>query len=271
MKAIKTIIFFIIFSVFVFTQDLGAKTDVARADSAYAAGQYEEAVTLYSEAAQDSGVSSELLFNLGNAACRAGDYGKAVLAYSRAKRLDPSDKVIAENLAYVSNKVEDANRAELKGKKATVVADDVSFFRRLYLLVAAGHASNVWAIWGAVCFILAIGCAAVYIFIPGVTLRKIGFFGGFVFLGVSLLLVCFSFLAASYVNSDSQAVMTDYKSALLSRPDEGAKASSAPLTRGTLLEVLETESDSDGNPAWIHVRLNSDYSGWLRASQAEII
>ncbi len=244
---------------------------VAEADSAYAAGRYEDAMVLYSEVAEREGVSPELLFNLGNAASRAGDYGKAVIAYARARRLDPSDRTIAENLAYVRNKVEDANRAELKGKRASVSPEDVSFFRSVYNVIATNRSSNVWAGWAAACFIVGLACAAIYIFLPGVTLRKIGFFGGIGFVGISIVLLCFSYMAASHVESEAEAVLTDYKTPLLSRPDEGAKKSTAPLTRGTMLEVIETDTDNDGNPEWVHVRLNSDYSGWLKASQVEII
>lgn len=270
MKSLNILLLSLILS-FLTCFPVSAVPGLAQADSAYVDGRYEDALTLYSEVAEKEGVSPELLYNMGNAAYNAGDYGKAVLAYERASRLDPGNKEIKNNLQFLRNKVEDANRAELKGKRAVVSPDDASFFRSVYALIAERSSSNMWASWAAVCFILALGCVALYVFTSGVLLRKIGFFGSVSLIALSVVFVLFSFMAASRVEAADSAVVTAYKVPLLSRPDEGAKVSSAPLTRGSKVEILETEMSDDGSPLWLKVRLNHDYVGWIKASEAEVI
>lgn len=250
---------------------LASFASVAEADSAYNQGKYEEAVKLYSKVADTEGVSAALYYNLGNAAYRAGDFGKSMLAYQRAYRLEPGNKEIRNNLLFLSNKVDDANRAELKGKRLSVAPDDHSFFKSIHVAVAENVASDAWALWGIICFVLATGCVGFYIFSQNVLLRKVGFFGGFSLLILSALFVAFSFMASAHMKSKDTAVIMEYKVSLFSQPDDDSKTSATPLTRGTVVSILESDSDGDGTPLWYKVRLNHDFVGWIPASAIEII
>lgn len=245
--------------------------EIAEADSAYMKGEYKEAVRLYSEVADSIGTSAPLLFNLGNAAYQDGDYGLAVVSYRRALRLDPGNKEIINNLGVVENKVEDGNRAELKGKRFSVVPDDLSFFESVKKSVGSDVSSNFWAGWAAVCFVLGVICIASYIFFKGVVIRKAGFFGGIGCIALSLLFVIFSFIAASEFKSRDKAVIIEYKVELKTQPDDGAKTVATPLTRGTEVTVLEKEDLSDGTPGWYRIKLNHDFIGWLPAEYVDII
>ena len=247
--------------------------NVSEADSAYNRGDYKEAVQIYQEVAEDYGVSAPLLFNLGNAFMQDGDYGNAMLCYQRAKKLDPSNKRINGNIRYLVGKIEDANKAEQKGKRKKVTEDTPNFFQSVHSSIAQDTSSNVWAGWAAASFLLFSGCVCLYLFNSNVLMRKTGFFGGFILLGISIIcLVCAYTGAAELQNKDYGIVLT-YKAELQTEPSKNTKAgqNEGILTRGTKVRIISEETDADGIVNWYKVRLNSDYIGWLKAEEVAII
>lgn len=249
-----------------------ASNPVAEADSAYNAGNYEEAVKLYKDVIAEEGTSAPLLFNLGNACCQAGDFGGAIVSWERARRLDPTNERINSNLNYLRNRIDDANKAEQKGKRFKTTADAPSFFESVHTVIACDRTSDFWAVFAAVFFILFICCAALYIFTRRVAFRKIGFFGGIVCFFASVLFLIFSFMAAGAQDSSDEGVITAFKVTLLTEPGkENEPGHGSVLTKGTLVDILSEEVDAEGNVRWYKVRLNSDYIGWVSVSDIEII
>ena len=245
--------------------------NLKEAADAYEKGDYPKAVEIYEEIVKDRGTSAPLLTDLGNAYFKTGDFGQALLCYYRALRLDPSDSQAKGNIAYITSKVEDNNKAEAKGKKVSVVPEDLAFFSSLRRYVVYSHLSDSWALWGGILFVITCGCAAIYIFSSNVLARKVGFFGGFIALGFSVLTLVFALLSASDRSKSSQGVITAYKVHLLAEPDREAKVGANALTRGTLLDVLEVEKSPDSETKWYKVRLNSDYAGWVESNDFEVI
>lgn len=268
---IKYLSFILLFMSSVGASAAAAQADLDSAANAYSRGEYSSAAMIYEKVAKEDGVSSHLLANMGNAYVKAGDYGRGRLCYERSLLLNPSDSEVRNNLDYIISKIEDNNKGEAHGKKVSVSPDSPSFFSSVKKAVAVDHTSDAWAIWAAVSFIIFCGCVALYLFMSDVMIRKIGFFGGIAMLAVSVITLAFSFMAASVRNNRNSGVLVGYKVTLLTEPFATAKASAAPLTRGTLLDVLDTESDADGNVEWFKVRLNSDYVGWVPAADFEVI
>ena len=92
-------------------------------------------------------------------------------------------------------------------------------------------------------------------------------------LGISVITLVFSFRAASY-RSD-EGVVTGGKVHLYSDASAGSKENPVALTRGTRMTVLDTfpavagedaNRDENEGARWYKVRLNSDFVGWLPAS-----
>lgn len=248
------------------------KSLVIKADSAYASKDYGEAVRLYSSIAEQEGTSVALLYNLGNSYFQEGDYGNAMVCYQRARRLDPSNKEVNANIKYLSSRVEDANKAEQKGRRLKVGADEPSFFQTVHKSVASDTSTDTWAVWGAVSFILFTACLALYIFTRNVALRKTGFFGGIVLLSASILFVVFSFMSARAFHSESEGVLTGFKTVLQTEPGKESGSGKNPvLTKGTIVRILSEEVDAEGNVTFYKVRLNSDYIGWVAASELTVI
>ena len=252
---------------------LKAQVSVASADSAYLAGNYQEAIEIYQQIAQEQGVSAPLLFNLGNAYFKADDFGHAMVCYQRAKRLDPSNSKIRSNLNYLTEKVQDANKAEQKGKKKKVAEDTPNFLQSVHSAISQEHSSDNWAGWAAAFFLIFAGCVALYLFCSGVLLRKVGFFGGFVFLGLSMIFIVFAYSAAAVSEEHDYGVVIAFKTELQTEPNAATNNNSSEgiLTQGTKLRIISEETDADGKVSWYKVRLNSDYIGWIQAEYLDII
>lgn len=268
----KVKIYSILLILFFSTTCLGASNHVGRADSAYNAGNFKEAIQLYNSIVDENGTSAPLLFNLGNAYFQEGDYGNAMLCWQRARRLDPSNAEVNSNINYLQNRVEDANKAEMKGKRLKVTPDEPSFFQSVHSAIASDVSSNRWAVIAAVMFVLFVITAALYIFSRNVIARKIGFFGGLCFILCSLVFLVFSFMGAKEINSKDEGVVVAFKVTLLTEPGKDADANKGGvLTKGTRVHVLSEEVDAEGKVTWYKVRLNSDYIGWVAASDMELI
>lgn len=264
---------FIIIFLQIFFTPLFALSLAEKADSAYLAGNFSEAIGIYQEIAEHEGTSAPLLYNLGNAYLQDGDYGYAMLCYQRAKKLDPSNKQIAANLNYLSEKVEDANKAEQRGKRRKVSIDTPNFFQTVHASIAEEHSSNMWAGWAAAFFLIFSGCVALYLFTSNVLLRKSGFFGGFIFLGLSMIFIVCAYSAANASEKNDFGIIVAYKTQLETEPNSrnDEKNSEGVLTRGTKVRIVSEESDAEGNVSWYKVRLNSDYIGWIPSEDMEVI
>lgn len=244
---------------------------IKEADGSYANGDFEKAADAYLKAAETDGTSASLYFNLANCYAQSGNLGNAILYYSRAARLDPSDKTIKNNLDYFTSKVEDSNRAELRGKKISVAPDPETFFTTAHRVIAVDVSSNLWAVLGAACFVVFLGLVALYLFCSNIMLRKTGFFGGIIMLLCSIVFVVFAFMSADAFDARDKAVLMAYKSVLLIEPSSDAKPAANQLCQGTVFDIVAEESDVQGNASWYKVRLNSNIEGWIKADAIEII
>lgn len=244
---------------------------ISRGDSAYNEKNYNEAISLYEEAAETSGVSAPLLFNLGNAYFEAGDMGYAMLCYQRAKRLDPTNKYINSNLNYLTEKINDANKALQKGKRRKVTEDEANFFQNMHKKISEDSSSDMWAGWAAAFFLIFAGAVALYLYGGSVIVKKTGFFGGLVFLSLSLVFLVIAYIGASSYDNHEYGIITAYKVNLLTEPNEVTDTEEDLLSRGTKIRIVAEETNAEGEVTWYKVRLNSDYIGWLKAEDLEVI
>lgn len=240
------------------------------AEEAYGRGDFEQAEKLYTETIEKEGVSAGILYNLGNTYYRLGKDGEAMLCYERAKRLSPGNEEINQNLNFLRNKVQDANKGELQGKGGNVEPDQESFIEGIYRMIAVDTQSDNWAVFAVMSFILLLGAVAMYIFTPNVLARKTGFFSGLVFAGFTAIFLIFAFMGAHQYERQDEMVLTDFTTELKQQPDEKSNSVSTPLHKGTKLRVLETVPGKDGSK-WLKVKLNSDNVGWVKEEKGEIV
>ena len=198
----------------------------ADADSAYARGQYQQAIKDYSELLK-KGVSAELYYNLGNAYYRTEDITHAVLSYERALLLSPGDRDIRFNLQMARSKTIDK-----------ITPESEMFFVTWYRSLVNLMSVDAWAFAALTALALAIALALVYLFANRIWLRKVGFFGA---IGLLLLFVLANILAYSQKQelvSRSSAIITSSAVGVKSTPaDDGTEL--FILHEGTKVEITD--------------------------------
>ena len=263
----------LIFGVFmpIASQAGNAEAELQAAAKEYDAGNNAAAIELYNKWIKEYGENVAVMYNLGNAYTRQKEYGPARLWYERAHKLDPSNEEVENNLSFVTTKVDIQNRSDLKGKPLSVTPDDPWFFQSIYGMVAKNVKSDSWALMAGIAFVLFIFLLAVYIFTKQVMVRKLGFFGGIIMLGLSALFLVFSFCAAHELGKHDAGVITASKVELLAEPSDNAKTVTTPLNAGTKVDILKIEGGTFESPEWYQVRLNSDFTGWVKADKVAAI
>ena len=242
---------------------LSASELLAMADSAYNADNFAEAARLYSDVIATYGSSAKLYYNLGNTYYRLGESGNAIIAYERALRLDPSDRDIRENLAFVNARITD--RAGERG----------TFFGNALDSMSTAAASNTWAWVGMVCFALALAGLLAYMLSVIVPVRKSGFFGGIVAFIVSAVCLFLSFRAAAITSATNMAVVTAPSTILSTVPrvPQDRRQEAMLLHEGTKVTILDSvRSTTDSiNSLWYDVEVDNAHRAWINANAVEKI
>ena len=267
--------YIIIFLIVLFLGGVSCRAEKAgsvfKADQLYLDKDYQGAIENYKEVEKSQGTSPDFLYNMGNAYVLNGDLGHGRLCYERGRRLAPGNKAINNNLTYVANKVNDANEASRQGNKINVSPDELSFFAGVDRAISYNRTSNFWSVYAILSFLLLLSSIALYLFTSNVNARKVGFFGGLIFLFFSVVFVIFSFMAARAFERHDEAVLMEYKTELRSEPSDDSKPVGTPLNQGTKFRIIETEDDGKHELKWVKVRLNANFEGWIKSSEIEVI
>ena len=225
----------------------------AEADSAYARGQYQQAIKDY-EALLKQGAAPELYYNLGNAYYRTENITRAVLNYERALLLSPGDRDIRFNLQIANSKTIDK-----------IVPESEMFFFTWYRLLVNLMSVDGWAVTALVSLALVVVLLLVYLFSSRIGLRKVGFFGGFA------LLVLFVF--SNIFAWQQRQELLHRKGAIVMTPSVTVK--STPAQNGTDLFVLHEGTKvtitDDSMKGWKEIRIADGKEGWIESKKIEEI
>ena len=257
----KSFVLYIIMCISVLS--VNAQTLTEKAENAYSADKYSEAISIYNEIARTEGVSSDLYYNIGNAYYKSGQLGKAVLFYERALLLDPNNDDAKINLDFVRTKLVDKMQFS-----ENIVDSAVKSFKNLM-------SPNGWAVTGIVAFLLLLAAVAVYFFNNNVLLRKIGFFSGFAFVILCIVANVMAVKAADALTDGRYAVVIKNASVLSTSPREPrSKAEEAfILHEGTKVEMLDSvviKVDSVAQK-WCDVKADDTHRAWINSADIEKI
>ena len=223
------------------------------ADSAFVQEHYQQAIKLYEEVLK-KGVSAELYYNLGNAYYRMDNMTQAVLNYERALLLSPGDKDIRFNLQMARSKTIDK-----------ITPESEMFFVTWYRSLVNLQSVDAWARIALIALVAAIILALAYLFANAVWLRKVGFFGGALFILLFLLSNLFAWQQKRGLIHRTGAIII--KSAV--------NVKSTPSKNGTDLFILHEGTKvtiTDGSmKEWRGIRVGDGKEGWLQASDIEVI
>lgn len=259
MKKIIYSIFLLLLPLMVVAQDatpsvVNSAVSKVMGDSAYANGNYAEAISVYETILANDGESADIHYNLGNAYYKAGEIAKSILAYERALLLNPGDADIAFNLELARSKTVDK------------VAPTYKFFLIEWIESIVNIASmQTWCVIGVIFFILLLALALAFLFGKSVVARKVAFF--------SALFCLFVTLFANFAALHLYHYLTERTGAIVMQPSVTAK--STPSASGTDLFVIHegrkvTISD-DSMQGWKEIELEDGNIGWVPAESIERI
>ncbi len=239
---------------------LATNANIDRANQAYKQELYNEALKLYLQEAQQSGVSSALYCNIGDTYYRLKDNVHAVLYYERALLLDPSNGDARFNLEFVRGKMQ--------------LPDDAgdSWFSNWVDQTVSHLSSNTWAIIAIVTFLLFLAGVAAYLFLDNVLMRKIGFFGGAVLIVACILANLAAFHVYHKATDGNGAIIMPESVALSTAPREprGKEEEAFKLQQGTRVEIVDSVADK-ANGKWLQVSTAGGHKAWVNAKEVEVI
>ena len=239
---------------------VAANANLERAHQAYKQELYNEALKLYLQEAEQTGVSSSLYCNIGDTYYRLKDNVHAVLYYERALLLDPSNSDARFNLEFVRGKMQ--------------LPDDAgdSWFSNWVDQTVSRLSSNTWAIIAIITFLLFLAGVAAYLFLDNVLMRKIGFFGGAVMLAATILANLAAFHVYHKATSGNGAIVMPESVTLSTAPraprDKDEEA--FQLQQGTRVEIIDSITDT-ANGMWIQVSTAGGHTAWINATDLEVI
>ncbi|MBK7872798.1 MAG: tetratricopeptide repeat protein [Saprospiraceae bacterium] len=224
-----------------------------RANKAYQAGDFAEALTQYEALVEEGYRSEALYYNLANSYYRTNKIGKAILFYERALMLDPNDSDIRHNLQVAQSHLQDE-----------IEALPTFFLTKWINNLTLEFATNTWTILALISLWVGIAGLAVWILSKVRRTKKIGFTAG-------VILISLSFIAFAIANYRSQ-LDQDSRRAVVMQPKVALH--SAPDTQSTVvIEVHEgiTVSLLDKIGEWYKVSLPNGEEGWLPQNSFERI
>ena len=127
MSGILKILVVSFFNVFIV---LGQDQEVTfeNANSAYNAGQFENAVMLYKDILESGQHSAELYYNLANSYYRLNQVGESIFYFEKAKQLKPLDEDINVNSAFAQNMAIDAVEVLPKSQITQLIEKIIDLF-----------------------------------------------------------------------------------------------------------------------------------------------
>ncbi len=239
---------------------LANNANIDRANQAYKQELYNEALKLYLQEAEQTGVSSALYCNIGDTYYRLKDNVHAVLYYERALLLDPSNSDARFNLEFVRGKMQ--------------LPDDAgdSWFSNWVDMTVSRLSSNAWAIIAIITFLLFLAGVAAYMFLDNVLMRKIGFFGGALMIVVSILANLAAFHVYHKATGGNGAIIMPESVTLGTAPREPRDKQEVAfeLQQGTRVEIVDSITDKNSGK-WLQISTAGGHKAWLNARDVEVI
>lgn len=223
------------------------------ADAEYSKGNYQQAIKDYEELLK-AGESAEIYYNLGNAYYRTENITRAVLSYERALLLNPADDDIRFNLQMARSKTIDK-----------ITPESEMFFFTWYRSLVNLMTIDGWAHLAIASIILTLILALVYLFASKLTLRKIGFYGGVLFLIIFLLSNLFAFQQKQMLMKRNGAIVTA-PSVTIKKTPVANSADQGVIHEGTRVDIID-----DTMRDWKEIHLADGREGWIPATQIEKI
>lgn len=224
-----------------------------RANAAYADGNYEQAVELYTEILKNGQTSAALHYNLGNAHYKLNHIAPSIYHYEKALQLDPTDDDIQNNLGFAQNMAIDS-----------IEDAPVEGFQRLFNTTTSVFGPTGWA-WVAIfCMLLFVVFFLVYYFSRRTVIKRILFVSGSFFLILAIASVIIAFMKQNVQQENSFAIIFSEEIEVKSEPNLRSEEV-FQLHEGAKVRVTEEYQ------GWIEIELPNGSQGWVQQSGVKIL
>jgi len=251
MKKFLMILTFVSASLF----SLAAETNdmLKAANDFYAEGNYKEAIEEYQTILASDNISTDLYYNLGNCYYKTDNIPQAILHYEKALKLKPDNEDALFNLKMANKRTVD------KVERLPEL-----FIGSTWRNLITSKTVDSWAYYTIGLIFIALLLFASYLLMQLVIIKKISFYAGLFFFGLSM----FTFLMAAQhngiVQQSSEAIIFAPTITIQSEPNENAEALFT-LHEGTKVSLLEESND------WSKIKLPNGNVGWIKSEEIEKI
>lgn len=225
----------------------------ATADEAYSKERYNDALHIYQSLVKQ-GESAEVYYNLANCYYRLDSIAQAILWYERALVLEPGDNDIRFNLRLARTKTIDK-----------IIPEEELFFVRWFRSLLNMFSVSGWQTISILLFVLSLISFGCYFLCSGLMFRKLGFYGGFVFL---LLVVASNIMAWQQQQRQhvhNRTILMEQAVTVKSTPSENG-TDLFLLHNGTSMQIID-----DSMPEWYQIKLSDGKEGWISSKSVELI
>lgn len=224
-----------------------------KANELYGKGKYEDAIKEYQKIINSDNLSTDVYFNLGNCYYKIDNIPNAILHYEKALKLKPDNEDALFNLAMAN--------------KLTV--DKIDRLPELFIgnswrnLVTSRTVEN-WAYYAIGLIFLSLLFFVSYLLMSQVMIKKVGFYAGLFFLGLSMFTFLMASQHSSIVKQSTEAIIFASTITIQSEPNENAKKLFT-LHEGTKVKLLDASND------WSKIKLPNGNVGWVKSEEIKNI
>lgn len=222
------------------------------ANKLYSEQKYRDAIISYEKIIDSGFVSSELLYNLGNAFFKIEDIPNAILYYEKAKKINPNDDV-DHNLKIANLKIID-----------NIEPIPKFFFYEWIDSIIAQNSSSNWALISIMTAWLSIIFIAIIFFTTNQSFKKISLYLSII--TISLVIIFYFFANKAYIQEYEidYAILMTPSSYVKSSPESSSKDLFI-LHEGVKFQILDRVGD------WSKIKLADGNVGWVLSSDFETI
>ncbi|MEE0989690.1 MAG: tetratricopeptide repeat protein [Paludibacteraceae bacterium] len=224
-----------------------------KADVAYTAGEFNNALEIYNSALEKGYESADLYYNVANCYFRKGELAASILNYERALKLDPSHDDAKHNLEFAQ----------------TRTVDKIDSLGTVFLVdwwnaIANITSADAWAWITISLFVVLLVALSLYIFVRKMWVRKVGFSVAIVALFFTIISILCAYTRYEVETSKSEAIVFSQTVTIKSSPDSSGNDLFI-LHEGTKVKIKSTLGE------WVEISTLDGNSGWMPASAIEVI
>jgi len=216
-------------------------------NAAYEEGNYEQAMTFYSQIEGVGMESAALYYNMGNTYYKMKSYPMAILYYEKALKLDPGNEDIRTNLEIANMAVVD---------KINVIPQ--SFIARWWNGLKTTFSADGWAWVSVAAFGMLLLCLFAFLMARRTGMRKAGFFVGLVMVVCLVMSLVFAFGQHRDMAVHDEAIVMTPTVTVKSSPSQNS-VDLFVLHEGAKVRIMESAKE------WNKIKIADGSVGWLQA------